>query len=374
MALVFISYQPDCELDATLARALEMELLILGHTVVTGRQGAWPPASGSVDRQLYEAKLILVLVSRELLDQRSLHHEFRLAHRFGKRILPVRVRLEGPLPPELPSQSFEWRAGSDNPRLMERILAMLAMPDPTPAGGKPPVAAGIGLGISFGHPAPPDLGAPPSGSRSPPAPQSAPEPVLLGLSAPKSATPGSELIVRLVAALKAFEKEVQKQLEGLGSPPVTLVNRGCRWKPGTQVQVRLSGTHLTCEPAEQFFEWDGRYQLLDFAVAVAPGATPGSTVLKCDVLIEGVRVAFLTLPLEITAATTASAEPPPNQQTFTEPARTAFASYSSRDRDRVIDMCAVLRNIADLDVFVDFDSLRAGKPWGEQLRREIERR
>jgi hypothetical protein len=409
MAHVLIVYRSNCEPDASLARTL-MERLVHDPaiTVVATLPLEAEPSSDDGDEEaIAEATLVVILRAVEAASHERLQRAFRLAEHARKPILHVRIRRPGD-PIRLFSSihpDFRWQNESDSPRLVQRIRKELfrdtdlaGIPDspeddavplprgppPTypPVSGKPSAPGGLPHGgkppapgtrpISFGHPAPPIIGVPPSGPLSP---QATPEPVLVGLSAPKSARPGTELVVRFVASLKAFEAEVQKQLEGLGSPPVTLVNRGCRWKPGTQVQVRLSGTHLTCEPSDQLFEWDGRYQLLDFAVAVDKSAAPGSTVLKCDVLLEGVRVAFLTLPLAITAAVApAAAEPPPHQQTFTEPARTAFASYSSRDRDRVIDMCAVLRNIADLDVFVDFDSLRAGKPWEEQLRQEIERR
>jgi hypothetical protein len=52
-------------------------------------------------------------------------------------------------------------------------------------------------------------------------------------------------------------------------------------------------------------------------------------------------------------------------------ARTAFASYSSKDRDRVLDRIAAVRIAAGLDVFLDCLSLNPGEEWKPTLEAEI---
>jgi hypothetical protein len=54
-----------------------------------------------------------------------------------------------------------------------------------------------------------------------------------------------------------------------------------------------------------------------------------------------------------------------------EPARTAFASYASEDRDEVLGRVASLTEAAGLEVFVDSLGLRTGARWEQQLRTEI---
>ena len=144
----------------------------------------------------------------------------------------------------------------------------------------------------------------------------------------------------------------------------------CRWKAGTRVTVRLSGSGLTVDPAEQEFTWNGGRSLLDFDVTVADDAEEETIPLKFDVAIEGIVVARLRLELEITAK--------PKKKglatTTAEPARTAFASYSSADRERVLDRVAAVRIAAGLDVFLDCLDLRPGEQWKPQLDDEIIKR
>jgi hypothetical protein len=75
------------------------------------------------------------------------------------------------------------------------------------------------------------------------------------------------------------------------------------------------------------------------------------------------------LPLEIEiGAQPASTKP---KEVTAEPARTAFASYASEDRDRVLDRIAEAKLSAGLEVFMDCISLRAGSDWERCLEQEI---
>lgn len=194
------------------------------------------------------------------------------------------------------------------------------------------------------------------------------EDVRLGASAPASAAPGEEFTARFVAYTPGEEAEVEQLLRSLSprSQSVLGVKR-CRWKPDTRVAVRLSGKHLEVDDAEQEFVWTGEQVLLDFDVSVVTGAEAAGTILKFDVSIDGIAVAKLRVDLALghgaAAGEVALAKG--------EPARTAFASYSSQDRDRVLDRVAAVRISAGLDVFLDCLSLRPGDQWKGELAREI---
>lgn len=197
------------------------------------------------------------------------------------------------------------------------------------------------------------------------------KPVQLGASAPKQTKPGGEFTARFVAYEKEFENEIRDLLTKLAPAANTVLGiQECRWKAGTSVQVRLSGRGLTVDPPEQNFIWQGGRSLLDFDVSVAEDAEEETIPLKFDVAIEGIVVARLRLELEITAKprkkglATVSAQP----------ARTAFASYSSADRDRVLDRVAAVRIAAGLDIFLDCLDLRPSEEWKPQLDDEIIKR
>ncbi|MEI6827994.1 MAG: CHAT domain-containing protein [Desulfuromonadales bacterium] len=204
-------------------------------------------------------------------------------------------------------------------------------------------------------------------------PESATElqPVQLGAAAPKQAKPGSEFTARFVAYEKALEQETRDLLTKLSpSAEAVLGIQECRWKTGTTVTVRLSGRGLTIGPSEQSFTWNGGRSLLDFDVTVAGDAAEETIQLKFDVAIEGIIIARLRLELEITA----TAKKKGQATVVAEPARSAFASYSSKDRLRVLDRVDAIKISAGIDVFQDCLDLNPGEEWKSRLDTEIRQR
>ena len=105
-------------------------------------------------------------------------------------------------------------------------------------------------------------------------------------------------------------------------------------------------------------------------MTVADDAEENTIPLKFDVVIEGIIVARLRLELEITAK-------PKKKGLSTatgEPARTAFASYSSKDRLRVLDRVDAIKISAGIDVFQDCLDLNPGEEWKLRLDNEIRER
>jgi hypothetical protein len=196
-------------------------------------------------------------------------------------------------------------------------------------------------------------------------------PVLLGVSAPRAVKPGGEFTARFAAYVKGIEEEVRAILKKLSPRSEAVLGiEECRWQPGTEVTVRLASRNLAIDPPEQSFVWEGKRSLLDFDVSVPANAAEGTVVLKFDVLIDGIVMARLRLDLEISARAVAG-EP---TTATARSAHSAFASYSSADRARVLDRVAAVRIAAGLDVFVDCLDLHPGEAWKPRLDQEILRR
>lgn len=200
-----------------------------------------------------------------------------------------------------------------------------------------------------------------------PSPPATPAPVHLGASAPRAVKPGDEFTARFLAYAAERESALRDTLARLSPRNESHLGlKTCQWRPGGRFTVCLAAKGLEISPAEENFEWDGGQAMVEFDVIV-PEATPlGVVVLKFDVLMDGIVVARLRLDLEIAA------------QAATEPAeanggaaRTAFASYSSKDRQRVLDRIDAVRIAAGLDVFLDCLSLHPGESWKTRLDREI---
>ncbi len=279
------------------------------------------------------------------------------------------------------------------PKTATGRIARSALKSDSPAGiqrnsgfsrGAPPatreraLGAGVGRGVGAAPPETQERGigaAAPAAEARPSAPAaatpSAPEPVLLGASAPRAVRPGDEFTARFVAYLKTAEQEVKATLASLSPRSEHQLGvKSCRWQPGTRVQVALAGRHLTVSPPAQEFTWEGDRQIVDFDVTVADAAPEGPVVLKFDALVDGIVVAMLRLDLEITRK---GRDDRPAKASGAA-ARTAFASYSSKDRERVLDRVAAVRISAGLDIFLDCLSLHPSDEWKPQLAQAIRER
>lgn len=194
-------------------------------------------------------------------------------------------------------------------------------------------------------------------------------PVLLAVSAPEVVKPGDIFTVRLVAYIKSLEKKVKKELFDLsrGRSESYMGVESCRWKLNTYVIVKLSGKHLKVYPSECGFIWEGERNMVNFLVEVLADAAQGWTVLQFEVFIDGIRVAFIPLELEINSKIKSDKK----NIVSIESAHTAFASYSSLDKARVLDRLASVRISAGLDIFMDCLSLHPGEEWKPRLEQEI---
>jgi hypothetical protein len=192
-----------------------------------------------------------------------------------------------------------------------------------------------------------------------------------GASAPVSTQPGSEFVARFTAYGDGQQAAAQELLRldsanvggvMVGSQHVTL---------GTIIEVALSGTGLTvdgCVRSVQSFKWIGEPVLLTFAVCTGDLKDHRSTVLRFDVMIAGIVLARVALEVGITTAPDSGRQ----QVDGYALARKAFASYSSKDRRRVLERVASIRLAAAVEVFVDRVDLKPGELWEKRLKQEID--
>lgn len=248
------------------------------------------------------------------------------------------------------------------------------------AASAPPTKPPTGTSDAFpssGHRAePPHIAdAPTAGAEAPQSAGTDPqaETVRLGASAPSRVAPGDEFTARFVAYVAALEEAVRARLASL-SPRSTshLGTHTCQWKPGTEVVAALCARGLVINPPEQRFTWSGTDNLLEFDVSIPADAQPGTIVLKFDAAVDGIVVARLRFDLDISAD--GARTPAVPITTSAAAARTAFASYSSADRLRVLDRISAVRIATGIDVFVDCLDLRPSEQWKTQLDAEITKR
>ena len=194
-----------------------------------------------------------------------------------------------------------------------------------------------------------------------------PEPLIvsLGASAPSTVRNSESFTARFVAYAEGLEPEVKALLESMSPRSKShLRAKRCRWRIGTKVQVKLYGDDLNVHPPIEEFSWEGSYNIIDFDV-ITSRKTRETTVLKFDVSIDEIVVARLRVDITIGAALHSV-----RRTVLAEPASTAFASYASEDRLRVLDRLAEIRRNG-MDVFLDCLSLHPGEEWKPALEAEI---
>jgi hypothetical protein len=200
-----------------------------------------------------------------------------------------------------------------------------------------------------------------------------PEPVFLGVAAPRTARREGTFIARFAAYVRALEVETEKQLKAMadvdsatGFEPVGAAT----WAIGAKVTVRVTGVHFTPTPEFQTFEWDGRRRMVHFQVKVDDGAPPGPTPLCFEAYIEGFCVALI--PVDVTIGATTSKR---SRSVHAPAPQTAFASYASKDQDEVMGRISALSAAnRGLDIYVDHFELHAGDDWKAELAQAISKR
>lgn len=189
----------------------------------------------------------------------------------------------------------------------------------------------------------------------------------------RAAAPAQELSARFVAYPPSAESYVKALLRGVDERAEARPERSvANWALGTVATVSCRADWLSVDPPEQTFEWRGEPHALDFDLRVAADAPRDtSTRLKFDVAIDGIVVARLRVDLRIAAA---EADEGGLQMAHSIAASTAFASYASEDRARVLDRVASVRTAAGIDVWLDCVNLRPNERWRELLGPAIAQR
>ncbi len=204
-------------------------------------------------------------------------------------------------------------------------------------------------------------------------------PARLGISAPIEVEAGRSFVARLVAYVSGEEERAENLLRGSrGRSEPALDQMRCRWPVGTLVDVDLSGDHLEILEPHRQFVWEGEIAEAVFDVNVRQRVS--EIVLRFDVSANGVPTANLRLEVAVKPPAVSPSPPRAGADVSTSlqyhqarAAASAFASYASADRARVLDGVNTMESIG-IDVFADCLDLHPGEKWKEQLADELKER
>jgi uncharacterized protein YjbI with pentapeptide repeats len=196
-------------------------------------------------------------------------------------------------------------------------------------------------------------------------------PVQIGTAAPRVAAPGSEFTVRFAAYADKHRSAASKMLAQLSpASAIVLDVCHCQWRVGADVTVTLQAKDLHVEEPTQSFRWNGSIEIRHFAVSVPADLPERTIVLKLDTFVGELSVAKILLDLEIRNGVRSVHY----DVRETSAKRTAFASYSARDRRRVLDKVGAARISAGMEVFLDCLFLQPGEEFKPRIEEEISAR
>ena len=169
----------------------------------------------------------------------------------------------------------------------------------------------------------------------------------------------SESMQDLIISLEGSREAVR-----IGSKGPVPVDRG------TVLTVRLSIPAFQLEDEDTIF-WTGTKGNANFPVTVPETARDGDHVGLARFFASGFQIARLSFLVRV-----GMLENDMDDLTSSEyRARSAFASYSSEDKEEVLGRIqGMLKVFPDLDIFLDVASLRSGEEWQQRLEHEIIRR
>lgn len=187
------------------------------------------------------------------------------------------------------------------------------------------------------------------------------KPVRLGVSVPPSVAVGSTFVMNFVAYLPELEELIESQLKNRNPQAIPHLDyHRVVWDLGTKVCVIVYGDHFVVEPKKDVFEWNGEKEQLDFSVTVCQDAPLGLSLLRTEVYVEDLRIRRFLLPIDIAPKGSEVCIP---RISHADAPLSAFVSYCSSDRARVLDRVASLMIRTRMDIVMDCVTLRPNQRW-----------
>jgi hypothetical protein len=144
----------------------------------------------------------------------------------------------------------------------------------------------------------------------------------------------------------------------------------------TILSIRLAIDSFALVLEDRVF-WTGEIGNATFPIAVPQDASQGTHIGVASIAANGLLVANVYFEFEVCRAKQRDQAFPERFDITSQEQqlRSAFASYASEDRNRVLArLQGILKALPDLDIFLDVMSLRSGDFWEPRLRKEIKSR
>jgi len=311
----------------------------------------------------------------------------------------------------------DWKKIIEIPELMERLKLLeeandeLPTPEPIIPAEMPPASVPMDQGVPTVGPDRPDMPAPapaPGVASGIPMPAFAPAPAAassLPSSAPMSAAPeptaspkkkgffarifgkketeqvgfsamaqgqlaaGASFVLDIWAHTESQTEQVKSRANELGRGNLKGTKQGVGITKGSVLEVHLNLPGFEVTDPVDLLTWNGDPVNASFPVTAPKDCAEGNHLGTATISSHGLMICKLHFQIEIGAIVHEASE---DLTVKTERPRTAFASYSSQNRNEVLGCLQGMQKVApDLDVDIDVISLRSGQDYREALGRLI---
>ena len=197
--------------------------------------------------------------------------------------------------------------------------------------------------------------------------------VHFSVAGPKTAKPGSNFLLTFWAYLNSDKDEVLKRIYDSHSRENTRIQyKGpVKLEREKQITLFIEIENLILKQNISSIYWIGEITSETFFVSVPDNVDIGTKIGKISLLVEGIEISTIHFSLEITNFLT-QLTPVQSLPVDIRLPQSAFASYSKNDIMKVIARIQAMEIVAPwLKVYIDFDGIRAGQYWKDELKKSI---
>jgi hypothetical protein len=195
------------------------------------------------------------------------------------------------------------------------------------------------------------------------------EAVTFSTFAPSTIVTGQTFVIDLWAHTSQQSECVLQEAKSVGRDRKLGVKAGVQISRGSVLGLLLEIPTMHIRDPTENLSWNGVPSNASFIVKVPENAARGPHTARIAITAAGIPLAKLSFTIEVGTENSPRASLLP---TMLKQMRTAFASYSSRDRAEVFARVQGMKKIRpELEVFLDVLSLRSGQDWEAQLNRYL---
>lgn len=188
-------------------------------------------------------------------------------------------------------------------------------------------------------------------------------------AAPDSVIPGRYFTVKMMMYLDGDHARADREQQSLGDKIKAASSSIFKAKKNQQFRIVLQSPDTPLEDCSETLVWNGKYASTDMEVLLPQDYDKPQLRLRGRVYSGNAALTDLKLILEVNAAK--------GQNVDCEKCelRSAFISYASQDREKVVARIQGIQLACpDMDLFFDVENLRRGEHWQPRLFSEISKR